>query len=241
MAFRFCESSMCTPFLCASIFQVKGSAYTLRRPLFFVLDPDLIRRKEAEMNCIRAPPRVEFFAYQEFDLTEEIKMKYNFKKVFVKENGEYKSLDYKKFCCIEESDESYARKKFIPMHGYLLEVDENTYSEFYKEHERNRYLYQIDRENAIYQKEASLNNNGVLLGVNLVDDEFENRMIDRVMIDKLLSTLELLSADEQQLIDLIYFRGMSQRQASKIMKTPQSTLEYRISQLLHKIKILMQK
>ena len=165
-------------------------------------------------------------------------MKYRFKKVFVKENGEYKALDYKEFCLIKESDESYAKKKFVPVHGYLLEVDEKTYSEIYKERERNRYLYQIDRKNANYQKESSLNNE-ILLDVNLVDDGFENRMIDRVMIDKLLSTLELLSADEQHLIDLIYFRDMSQRQVAKILKTSQSTLEYRINKLLHKLKSLM--
>lgn len=165
-------------------------------------------------------------------------MKYRFKKVFVKANGEYKALDYREFCRIKESDKSYTKKKFVPVHGYLLEVDEKTYSEIYKERERNRYLYQIDRENAIYQKESSLNN-GILLEINLVDDEFENRMIDRVMIDKLLSTLELLSADEKHLIDLIYFRGMSQRRVAKILKTPQSTLEYRIKLLIEKLRKLI--
>lgn len=59
-------------------------------------------------------------------------MKYAPKKVFVLDNGSYTELSYEKFCSHKENDVSYVDKFFIPLHGMLMEVTEETYRDFYK-------------------------------------------------------------------------------------------------------------
>lgn len=157
------------------------------------------------------------------------------KKVFIKENGEYLEIEYTEFCKIKELDKGFAERKFVPIQGCLLEVDKKNYKEFYKEYERNRYLRKLDMENSVYQTGQSEDNEGIMYCVNIVDYEFEERMIDRVILEKLSHALELLSTDEQLLIDLIYRKGMSQRQAAKVLGISQSALHYRISVLLDNI------
>lgn len=168
-------------------------------------------------------------------------MKYEPRKVFIKGDGDYKAIAYEEYLHLINVDDSFAERKFVPIQGCLLEVDEKTYKEIYKEYERNRYLRYLDMENTVYQTDASEDNEGIMYCVNVVDDEFENRMIDRVMLEKLLNALELLTPAEHQLIDLIYREGMSQREAAKVLIITQSTLEYRINQLLDKLKSLLEK
>lgn len=159
------------------------------------------------------------------------------KKVFIKENGEYIEIGYAEFCKIKELDESFAERRFIPIQGCLLEVDKITYKEIYKEDERNRYLRKLDLDNTVYQTNESEDNEGIMYCVNVVDYEFEERMINHIMLEKLLSALELLSADEQLLVDLIYYKGMSQRNAAETVGIAQSTLEYKIKTAISKLKM----
>lgn len=67
-------------------------------------------------------------------------MKYAPKKVFVLDNGSYTELSYEKFCSHKENDVSYVDKFFIPLHGMLMEVTEETYRDFYKSGRRQKYI-----------------------------------------------------------------------------------------------------
>lgn len=166
-------------------------------------------------------------------------MKHAPRKVFIKENSEYKELTYEEFSRMEKTDESYASKKFLPIQGCILEVDEETYKSIYKEQERNRYVQKLEMENIAYQSESSLDNEWVMYGINVVDEEFENRMIDRVLISKLLCAIEQLNSEEKVIVDMIYGKGMSQRKAANALGTTQSTIEYRVQRILDKLRFLM--
>ena len=166
-------------------------------------------------------------------------MKYNPRKVFIKEDGDYKAIAYEEYLKLNKVDESFLERKFVPIQGCLLEVDEKTYKEIYKEYERNRYLRHLDMENTVYQTDASEDNEGIMYCVNVVDEEFEDRMINRVMLEKLLNALEFLTPAENQLIDLIYCKGMSQREVAKVLGITQSTLEYRLKTTYKKLVSLL--
>lgn len=166
-------------------------------------------------------------------------MKYAPRKVFIKENGEYKELTYEEFSRMEKTDESYAGKKFLPIQGCILEVDEETYKSIYKEQERNRYVQKLEMENIAYQSESSLDNEWVMYGINVLDEEFENRMIDRVLASKLLCAIEQLNNEEQVIVDMIYGKGMSQRKVANALGTTQSTIAYRVQRILDKLRFLM--
>lgn len=160
------------------------------------------------------------------------------KKVFIKENGEYVELEYDKFCKMKQFNESFRERKFIPIQGNFLEVDKESYKEFYKDYERQKYLRQLEIANTVYQTEESEGNEG-MYRVNIADEEFENRELDRIMLSNLVKAIELLAEGERQLIDLLYCKGLSQRQAAKILQITQPAIKYRLDQLLAKLKGLM--
>lgn len=137
---------------------------------------------------------------------------------------------------MNKSDESFTEKKFVPMQGCLLEVDEKTYKEIYKEYERNRYVQRLDREHTVCCADAFEDKDASMYYGNVAADEFENRIINRLMISKLVNALRQLSPDESIIIDLIYYKGMSQRNAAEAIGVSQSTLHYRIKNLLGKLR-----
>ena len=68
-------------------------------------------------------------------------MKYAPRKVYIKESSSYVELSYKDFCRRRQTDQSYMDKLFIPVQGCLLEVMRKQYTEFYKDKERKRLIF----------------------------------------------------------------------------------------------------
>ena len=166
-------------------------------------------------------------------------MKYAPRKVFIKENGEYVPLEYADFCRLREENKDFDKKRFVPVQGCLLEVDENTYKEIYKEHERNRYVQKLERENTVYCTDAFWNNESASADNATYKDDLENQVINRVMIEKLVRALEQLSYEDKMIIDLIYYKGMSQRSAADVLDLSQSTLQYKLKNMLNRIRRIM--
>ena len=49
-------------------------------------------------------------------------MKYTPKKVFILEDGKYIEMPYEEFNRRKQEDESYREKRFLSLHGMLMEV-----------------------------------------------------------------------------------------------------------------------
>ena len=67
-------------------------------------------------------------------------MKYAPKKVFILENGVYREISYNELKQLEQADKSYMDKFFLPLHGMLMEVTEQTYREYYRDKRRQKYV-----------------------------------------------------------------------------------------------------
>ncbi|WP_322176507.1 hypothetical protein [Acutalibacter caecimuris] len=70
--------------------------------------------------------------------------KYPPKKVFVLENGVYAELTYAQF---SQQKECYVCRRFVYLHGMLMEVSENDYKTFYKDKRRQKYLDERSAKN----------------------------------------------------------------------------------------------
>ena len=73
-------------------------------------------------------------------------MKHAPKSVFTMENGKYIEISYEELCNRAESDDAYKNKRFLPLYGMLMEVEENEYKQFYKTSRRQKYLEELSRE-----------------------------------------------------------------------------------------------
>lgn len=67
-------------------------------------------------------------------------MKHIPKKVFILEDSKYIETTYEEFNRRKQADESYREKRFLSMHGMLMEVTKEEYLSYYKEKRRQRYI-----------------------------------------------------------------------------------------------------
>lgn len=140
-------------------------------------------------------------------------VKYAPRKVYIRESGGYVELSYTEFCRCRESDQTYMDKLFIPIQGCLLEVVREQYTDFYRDKERWRYLQKLDTKNRLLSLDGFTDSEGNPL--DFITDEavdIAETVVNAVMVDRLKAALPLLSDSEQELIQAIFFDGLSERE-----------------------------
>lgn len=169
-------------------------------------------------------------------------MKYAPRKVFILENNSYAEITYVELCNrAKKGDPEYGDKRFLPLHGMLMEVTKDDYDDFYKAENRQKYL---NRQSAA---------NGDISYDMLTTDEFngEDILIDDtedvaiqverlLMAEKLKLCISLLEIQEQELIIALFFRDFSEREWSAKTGIPQKTINDRKSRILAKLKKLLE-
>ncbi len=168
-------------------------------------------------------------------------MKYDPKKVFILENGDYKELTYQRFCEYRKLNKSYENKHFIPIQGMLLEVNKEAYAEFYRKKERMRYLEKLDIDNSLISIDAfdSENNNGIDFIVDTSKDIAEV-VANKLIVDKLRECLSLLLPEEQKIICQHYYDGISEVELGKMYGISQQAVSKRLKKIREKIKEMME-
>ena len=150
-------------------------------------------------------------------------VKYAPRKVYIRESGGYVELSYTEFCRCRESDQTYMDKLFIPIQGCLLEVVREQYTDFYRDKERWRYLQKLDTKNRL-----------------LSLDGFTDTVVNAVMVDRLKAALPLLSDSEQELIQAIFFDGLSEREVGARLGITQSVVNKRKARILIKLRKIIE-
>ena len=162
-------------------------------------------------------------------------VKYAPRKVYIRESGGYVELSYTEFCRCRESDQTYMDKLFIPIQGCLLEVVREQYTDFYRDKERWRYLQKLDTKNRLLSLDGFTDSEGNPL--DFITDEavdIAETVVNAVMVDRLKAALPLLSDSEQELIQAIFFDGLSEvKQWGAAKKMPGKSKCNDDSQLSH--------
>lgn len=164
-------------------------------------------------------------------------MKYAPKKVFILEDGEYIEISYEEFCRREEIDTTYKDKLFIVLHGMLMEVTANDYLEFHKDKRRQKYIDERSVENGDFSYDMLTTND--FNGEDILIDNSEDiatQVVHKIMLDKLSDSILLLSDDEQELINALFFRNLSEREWSAETGIPQKTINDRKHRIIAKLK-----
>ena len=175
-------------------------------------------------------------------MDEKRPKKYAPKKVFILENNEYIEITYEELCKRTKLNSEYASKLFLPLHGMLMEVTENVYREFYKEEERQKYLKRRAEEKGETSYDMlttdELNGESLLVDLSL---SVEAVVEKKIMIEKLHKSLSLLTEEEWNLVEAIFFRGISERQWSSLSGIPLKTVNRQKHRILSRLKKIIEK
>lgn len=163
---------------------------------------------------------------------------YEPKKVFVKtENGAYTEITYQEFCKRRNADPSYKKRFFIPIQGSLLEVNEDTYRDFYQAKEREDYVDECRQDVGEISYETlqdSVND------YKTVDGPHEE-LVRRTKYAKMWKCFAELSEDDSFIIEMIYFERMKEEDLAKILGISQAAVNKRKHKILKKLRKKMLK
>lgn len=161
-------------------------------------------------------------------------MEYTPKKVFVLEGKTYLELSYAEF---RQQASTYQSRRFIPLHGMLMEVSEVAYKAFYKDKRRQKYLNERSDDNGDFSYDM------------LTTDEFngEDILVDEIadtagqaeknlLLDKLRGGLRQLSPNDQQLIQALYVQQMTEREYASICGIYHNAIHKQKKRILAKLK-----
>ena len=167
--------------------------------------------------------------------------KYAPRKVFLLENGEYVEISNEEFESLKDNDPTYADRYFIPVQGFLLEVDREHYEDFYRTKDRLTYLKRLDIKYGLLSIDAfdTEDDNGT----DYISDDTEDvadTVAHHFLLDKLRMIIDMLPEDEKELIKAHFYDGKSQNALAKKYGVNQSNISRRISKILAKIKKLLE-
>ena len=168
-------------------------------------------------------------------------MAYEPKKIFIIENGEYAELTHEEHLIRKETDKAYREKKFIGLHGMIMEVSGSFYEDFYREKRRQKYLDERSRENGDVSYDALTSDE--FNGENILVDRSEDiaeQVIQEMMQDKLKRAMLMLLPEEQLLIYRHYYANISETELSGIYGISQQAISKRIAKIRRKLKKLME-
>lgn len=168
-------------------------------------------------------------------------MKHAPEKVFIKENGEYIEISNQEHEARKSADKQYTERKFVLVQGCLMECTEKFYTDFYKNKEREKYLRKLAKSKSVLSIDAfdSEDDNGTDFIADDGEDVCES-VIQKIMIEKLVSVLPLLSDDERELIEEHFYNDVSQVQLAKKYGKNQSNISRDIAKILLKLRKLME-
>lgn len=168
-------------------------------------------------------------------------MKYAPRKVFILHNGEYQEISLEEHIARREADEEYQQKKFIALHGMIMEVSPKDYIAFYRARRRQKYLAEAATERGDVSYDALTTDE--YNGENVLVDPAENiaeALVWKATVDKLRLIVSTLPEDEKKLIIAHFYNGKSQTALAEEYGVNQSNISRRIGRILAKIKKLLE-
>ncbi len=165
-----------------------------------------------------------------------------FKHCFIIENGTYREVSYTTLYIGKDRNPEYADRYFLVLHGCLMEVSFEDYQREFKIRRRYKYICEEARLNGevSYHALESEDRNGEEIIRDLYTD-VENEAIMHIMCGMLRKALKELTEMERELINTLYFAGISEREYAAVLGISQRGLNKRRHKVLGKLKRLIEK
>lgn len=184
----------------------------------------------------RSPPNP--INFEHFKLIGGNIMKDN-SKCFIKTEKEvFEEITYKELEERRRMFEEYKNKKFIYIHGMLLEVSKEEYKDYYTEIERNRYCKKVLQKLQVVSIEE-LNFDEDMKHKEVITDtskDIEFEIERKIEIEQLRNALLKLDKEEYKLIRELFFNEKTMTEYAKNIGCGVSTIFDKKVKILKKLK-----
>ena len=163
-------------------------------------------------------------------------------KCFIKiGKGIYEEITYEELEKRRKIINSYRKKKFIYIHGMLLELSKKEYEDYYTEIERNRYCKKILQKLQVVSIDE-LNTDEDMDDKQVSADISKNIEIEierKMEIEQLRKALLELDNDEYQLIKELFFNEKTVREYARIRGIPFTTIQSRKDKIIEELRKIL--
>lgn len=166
--------------------------------------------------------------------------KYANSKCFILSPDGYEEITYSELCRRRDTDETYRTKKFIPLHGMLMEVTPEQYIDFYRIRNRQRYLDRRSADNGDISIDMLTTPEFNGADILVSGEDVAEQVANRIMLDKLRDSLGLLTAEEMELIRDVFYNGITERDLAVKHGVSQVAIHKRKRRILEKLRKLLE-
>lgn len=161
-------------------------------------------------------------------------------KCFILSPDGYEEITYSELCRWRDTDETYRTKKFIPLHGMLMEVTPEQYIDFYRIRNRQRYLDKRSAEKGDISIDMLTTPEFNGADILVSGEDVAEQVANRIMLDKLRDSLGLLTAEEVELIRDVFYNGVTERDLAVKHGVSQVAIHKRKRRILEKLRKLLE-
>lgn len=160
-------------------------------------------------------------------------------KCFILSPDGYEEITYSELCRRWDIDETYGTKKFIPLHGMLMEVTPEQYIDFYRIRNRQRYLDKRSAEKGDISIDMLTTPEFNGADILVSGEDVAEQVVNRIMLDKLRECLSMLTEQEMELINFLYYEEKSETELSSFYGISQQAVSKRLKRILAKLRKLL--
>ena len=124
----------------------------------------------------------------------------------------------------------------------LLEVNGYEYRNFYRDIERKKYCKKLKKTVTTISLDEIIDQNEDFRVKDFIRDnniDIENDIERKIELEKLKNALLQLNKDEYKLIKALFFEEKSVREYAETIDIPYSTIQYKKTQILKKLKKIL--
>lgn len=124
----------------------------------------------------------------------------------------------------------------------LLEVNGYEYRNFYRDIERKKYCKKLKKTVTTISLDEIIDENEDFRVKDFIRDnniDIENDIERKIELEKLKNALLQLNKDEYKLIKALFFEEKSVREYAETIDIPYSTIQYKKTQILKKLKKIL--
>lgn len=152
--------------------------------------------------------------------------------------GGYKPVPYSFLMSADGTrNPEYASRYFLPLQGYLLEVSQEDYRDFYRTERRRRYVREQEGKTGRVSYHDLVEDH--FRGKRILQDlcaDVESEVIRNIMAEKLHIALQLLSDDDQRLVHMIYFENQTEAHCAEVFGVTQQAIHGRKIRILNRLR-----
>ena len=180
--------------------------------------------------------------FKDYKMSGGLQLSYKVKRIFIKnDNDIYTELSYQEWIHSTENQNLLRNRRFIAVgNDALMEVSETEYRDFTRLERHLRYLNYLDSIHHLERYGAIITDmNAQEINVQDADDVSEEAE-KKILLKKLRICLSKLSAEQQELVQDIFFKFLTEQEVAQKLGISQSAVSQRKNTVLRKLRNLIE-